>query len=205
MPCYRKEPHGGSFFLTMSGGLLPETSGNFEVWFILRQYIMSKAEQIIQQFGLQPHPEGGWYRQTYKSKEMIAADALPERFRGDRAFSTAIYFLLEKGNFSAFHKIKSDECWHFYAGDPLLIYVIQQNGDLDITTMGNDLKKSQQVQFVVPANCWFASRPAANSEFCFVGCTVSPGFEFADFELSDAKELTSLYPKHQMLINELSR
>jgi predicted cupin superfamily sugar epimerase len=97
---------------------------------------MSITNQLIQKYNLEPHPEGGWYKQTYKSNEQIAADALPERFRTSRAFSTAIYFLLEQGNFSAFHRIKSDECWHFYAGDPLLIYIIEQTGELKIISLG---------------------------------------------------------------------
>jgi predicted cupin superfamily sugar epimerase len=160
------------------------------------------TQQLIQQYNLQPHPEGGWYKETYKSSEHIAATALPERFGGTRAFATAIYFLLEQGNFSAFHRIKSDECWHFYAGDSLLIYVIQMNGSLDIIHLGNDIGKGQLFQYVVPANCWFASRPAADSSFSFVGCTVAPGFDFADFELADAATLSALYPQH---VKELCR
>ena len=166
---------------------------------------MQRSDQLIQQFNLEPHPEGGWYKQTYKSNEEIVADALPKRFRGSRAFSTAIYFLLEQGNFSAFHRIKSDECWHFYAGDPLLIYIIKQSGELEIISLGNDLEKGQAFQFVVPANCWFASRPAPGSEYCFVGCTVSPGFEFADFELAEVNTLVKMYPQHKAIINELCR
>ena len=96
---------------------------------------MSVTDQLIQKYNLEPHPEGGWYKQTYKSNEQTAAKALPERFNGDRAFSTAIYFLLEQEDFSAFHRIKSDECWHFYAGDPLLIYIIDQNGELRIISI----------------------------------------------------------------------
>ena len=102
---------------------------------------MLTHRQLIQQYALQPHPEGGWYKQTYKSSEYIPAISLPERFGGARAFSTAIYFLLEQGNFSAFHRIKSDECWHFYAGDPLLVYVIQPGGELDIIQLGQDTDK----------------------------------------------------------------
>ena len=166
---------------------------------------MDQIKKLIQQFDLQPHPEGGWYKQTYKSSEHIPTSALPERFSSDRAFSTAIYFLLENGNFSAFHRIKSDECWHFYTGDALLIYVIQQNGTLDIITLGNDPEKGQLFQYVVPANCWFASRPAPHSEYCFVGCTVSPGFEFDDLELANANELAALYPAHKDIISELCR
>ena len=166
---------------------------------------MSITNQLIQTYNLEPHPEGGWYKQTYKSNEEIDAGALPERFGANRAFSTAIYFLLEKGNFSAFHRIKSDECWHFYAGDPLLIYIIEQNGDLIVIALGNDLEKGQTFQCVVPANCWFASRPAPKSEYSFVGCTVSPGFEFEDFELADVTALSVMYPQHKSIIKELCR
>lgn len=166
---------------------------------------MSRADQLIEQYNLQPHPEGGWYCQTYKSNEQVAASALPTRFGASRAFSTAIYFLLEQGNFSAFHRIKSDECWHFYAGDPLLIYIIQQNGELKIISLGNDPEKGQTFQYVVPAKSWFASRPAPGSEYCFVGCTVSPGFEFEDFELAEADILSNEYPQHTMIIKELCR
>src|SRR6187399_2077022 len=166
---------------------------------------MDQVKRLIKQFEMQPHFEGGWYKQTYKSNEQVAAAALPGRFGGDRSFSTAIYFLLEKGNFSAFHRIKSDECWHFYAGDPLLIYIIEQNGEIKIISLGNDLEKGQSFQYVVPANCWFASRPASESEYSFVGCTVSPGFEFDDFELADATVLSTIYPQHKHIIIELCR
>ena len=164
---------------------------------------MSRVAELIDRYELQPHPEGGWYKQTYKSREFVTAKALPGRFGADRFFSTAIYFLLEKGNFSAFHRIKSDECWHFYDGDPLEIYIINANGELNVVTLGRD--KHRHFQYVVPANCWFASRPAGGSEYCFVGCTVSPGFEFDDFELAAASHLSTEYPQHVKLIKELTR
>ncbi len=163
------------------------------------------AQQLIAHYKLQAHPEGGWYKETYKSKELIAQDALPQRFPGQRAFSTAIYFLLEQGNFSAFHRIKSDECWHFYIGEPLWVYVIFPNGLLQVFVLGNDITKGELFQFVVPANCWFASRPGPKSNFSLVGCTVSPGFDFADFELADANELVKMYPQHDEIIRELCR
>ena len=166
---------------------------------------MTKIEQLIKHYDLQPHPEGGWYKQTYKSNELVPLTALPGRFGGDRVFSTAIYFLLEKGNFSAFHKIKSDECWHFYAGDPLKVFVIDQNDDLKTITLGNDVNKGERFQYVVPANCWFASRPAPGSEYSLVGCTVAPGFEFEDLELADGKNLSALYPQHSSIIKEFCR
>ena len=163
------------------------------------------VQQLIQQYNLQPHPEGGWYKETYKSDEYISGSTLPERFGGSRVFSTAIYFLLAQGNLSAFHRIKSDECWHFYAGDPLVVYVMQLNGRLDIIHLGNDIEKGQVFQFVVPANCWFASRPAPGSTFCFVGCTVAPGFDFTDFELAKASSLTALFPQLKAIIEKLCR
>ena len=166
---------------------------------------MISPEQLIQQYELAPHPEGGWYKETYRSKEAIAAAALPERFTGQRVFSTAIYFLLEAGNFSAFHKIKSDECWHFYTGDPLEVYILKPVGNLDIIFLGSDISKQQVFQYVVPANCWFASRPSPDSKFSFVGCTVAPGFDFADFELATADNLIDEFPQHKDLIQSLCR
>jgi hypothetical protein len=166
---------------------------------------MLTVTQWIEQYQLQPHPEGGWYKETYKSSETMAAGALPERFTGSRSFSTAIYFLLEQGNFSAFHRIKSDECWHFYAGDPLEVFVLQQDGKLEVITLGSDIVNGQLFQYVVPANCWFASRPAKESTYCFVGCTVAPGFDFADFEMAKETELSVLYPQHAAVIKELCR
>ena len=162
-------------------------------------------QNLISHYNLQPHPEGGWYAQSYRSSEIIPAAALPDRFGGDRVFSTAIYFLLEQGNFSAFHRIKSDECWHFYQGDPLEVFVIGTDRQLTIVTLGQDSSRGQLFQYVVPANCWFASRPAKESKFCFLGCTVAPGFDFADFELANQTNLCSEYPEHNELILVLCR
>ena len=161
--------------------------------------------ELITHFHLHPHPEGGWYAQSYRSTESIPAAALPERFSGDRLFSTAIYFLLEQGNFSAFHRIKSDECWHFYSGDPLEIFILHTDGSLQVVTLGSSIEKGHHFQFVVPANCWFASRPAAESRYCFVGCTVAPGFDFADFEMAKVTELSQEYPSHLAIIETLCR
>lgn len=163
------------------------------------------AEELIQHFDLLPHPEGGWYKETYKSSEIIAQNALPDRFSGSRAFSTAIYFLLEQGNYSAFHRIKSDECWHFYSGEALLIYVLTPNGHLDIISLGSNIEKGERFQYVVPANCWFASKPARDSNYSFVGCTVSPGFDFLDFEMADAKSLCKQYPQHKYIIQDMCK
>jgi hypothetical protein len=166
---------------------------------------MLTAPQLIQQYSLLPHPEGGYYKETYRSAESIPVNGLPARFTGSRNFATGIYFLLEQGNFSGFHKIKSDEGWHFYAGGPLHVYTLHFDGSLETTVLGNNLAAGQTFQHVVPANCWFASRPAPGTDFSFVGCTVSPGFDFADFELAKAHELTLQYPQHETLIRSLCR
>ena len=163
------------------------------------------AAQIIEKYQLLPHPEGGWYKETYRSAESISVDALPNRFSGSRSMATAIYFLMEAGHFSAFHRIKSDECWHFYAGGMLEIYIIDETGELSIVHLGNQIDKGECFQFVVPANCWFASKPATGVSFSFVGCTVSPGFDFEDFELANGDELATQYPKHASLIKSLCR
>lgn len=166
---------------------------------------MADKQQLIDLYELVPHPEGGWYKETYRSEGSISANALTDGFKGDRSFSTAIYFLLGEHDFSAFHRIKSDECWHFYAGDPLTVYVLLNSGELSQIELGNDISKGQRFQYTVPANCWFASRPSIGSVFSFVGCTVAPGFDFADFELAKAESLSELFPKHEMLIRELTR
>ncbi|MCY7420499.1 MAG: cupin domain-containing protein [Chitinophagaceae bacterium] len=166
---------------------------------------MFTVEQLVAFYKLEPHPEGGFYKETYRSKETIEQAGLPQRFSGDRSFSTAIYFLLPAGHFSAFHRIQSDELWHFYAGEPLHIYVINEQGKSSIITLGADILKGETMQAVVVAGCWFASRPVNNTGYSFVGCTVSPGFDFADFELAKTSELMQLYPQHGELIQSLCR
>lgn len=162
------------------------------------------AQQLITKYQLQPHPEGGFYLQTYCSTEMLPVDALPTRFKGDRYFSTAIYFLLEGKQFSAFHRIQSDELWHFYTGIGLHIYVLHPDGKGEVLKLGNDLENGYSFQQMVPAGCWFASKPINENGFSFVGCTVAPGFDFADFELAEKKVLLKEYPQHENWINMLS-
>ena len=166
---------------------------------------MLTPKQLIEEYKLLPHPEGGYYRECYRSDVIVPKKLLPNGFKGDRSISTTVYFLLEQGNFSAFHRIKSDECWHFYYGEPLNVYVIDNDGELLTFTLGNDITKGQYFSYCVPANCWFASRPTKESAFSYVGCTVAPGFDFEDFELAKADELCKDYPQHEIIIRELCR
>lgn len=163
------------------------------------------AETLIDFYDLQPHPEGGFYKETYRSAETIAENSLPERFTGDRSFSTAIFFLLEHDNFSAFHRISSDELWHFYSGIALNIYIIHVTGKLELIRLGNNIGNGEVFQAVVPAGCWFASEPSDRKDFSFVGCTVAPGFDFADFELARKENLLETFPQHEELISRLCR
>ncbi len=161
------------------------------------------VQKLIEQFGLLPHPEGGYYKETYRSSEMISKEALPDRFASERHYSSAIYFLLKKGNFSAFHRIQSDECWHFYTGDTLWVHMIAPDGQLTTSQLGN--QPGTVYQHVVPAGYWFASETAPGGNFSFVGCTVAPAFDFADFELADGHTLSQQFPQHSELIQRLCR
>lgn len=185
----------------------------------------------IRQLSLQPHPEGGYYRQTYRSQLQLPKLSLPPEFTGARPASTAIYFLLENGNFSAFHRQRSDELWHFYFGAPLLVHVIEPDGPYSQIRLGCVLDAGETFQAVVKAGCWFASQlapdktphpeaaalgndlPSAPNQphsqhpasFALVGCTVAPGFDFEDFELARREDLAARYPQHRDLIARLTR
>lgn len=165
---------------------------------------MNNALYYITHLGLIPHPEGGYYRETYRSEGVVKQAALPG-FKGDRNYSTSIYFLLEEKNFSAFHRIKSDEIWHFYSGDPLEVIEITPQGKLIITSLGANLKEGETFQYVVPAGHWFGSRVKKGGIFSLVGCTVAPGFDFEDFEMAERSELLRMFPQHAPVINELTR
>jgi uncharacterized protein len=159
----------------------------------------------IDRLGLSPHPEGGHYLVTYASDLTLVQSALPARFHGDRSASTAIYFLLEREDFSAFHRIASDEVWHFYAGTALVVYVIDPEGNCSELHLGAAADAGEAFQAVVKAGCWFASRLKDPAGFALVGCTVAPGFDFADFELATRAQLLEIYPAHRQLIEELTR
>lgn len=162
------------------------------------------AKYWVERLKLEPHPEGGYFRQTYKADLTIPREALPAGFNGARAASTAIYFLLEGKNFSAFHRLRSDEIWHFYSGSPLFVQVIDLRERRSIV-LGNNPDAGQTLQAVVPAGCWFASHVWDWKSWALVGCTVAPGFEFADFELGKRAELMREFPEHREVIERLTR
>jgi predicted cupin superfamily sugar epimerase len=167
--------------------------------------MIKSAQYWIDKLDLTAHPEGGFYRETYRSDLSIAREALPQQFTGPRLVSTAICFLLEEGNFSAFHRLRSDELWHFYAGSSITVHVIEPDGAYSEIQLGNDPDAGDVLQAAVKAGCWFASRVRHPKTFALAGCTVAPGFDFADFELGKRVDLVKRYPQHRTLIESLTR
>lgn len=149
----------------------------------------------IEHLKLKPHPEGGYYKETYRSAEIIESPGLPARFPGKRHFCTAIYFLLPAAERSLFHRIKSDEIWHFHTGCSLSIYVLTKSG-LTIHRVGANPEAGETLQVVIPANCWFGAKVNDEDAYSLCSCTVSPGFDFEDFEMADRLLLSHEYPEY---------
>jgi uncharacterized protein len=189
------------------------------------------AKYWIEKLGLEVHPEGGYFRQTYKSELRIVPEASARAHAvatsatkvgqpglpGSRAASTGIYFLLEGESFSAFHRLRSDEMWHFYAGSPLVVHVLDPAGEYSSILLGGDLEAGQVFQAVVRAGCWFGAELAhpphfsqkraerEHPSYALVGCTVAPGFEFEDFEMARREPLEAKYPGQKEIIQKLTR
>lgn len=168
---------------------------------------MNDAAFWIERLDLRPHPEGGYFRETYRAAETMPAAGLPGRFGGARAFATAIYFLITRDAFSAFHRIRSDELWHFYAGDAVTLAILDADGQGTLATerIGRDPARGYLPQVVIPAGAWFAAEVAPAGSFALVGCTVAPGFDFADFELGERASLVRRYPQHRGVLERLTR
>lgn len=162
------------------------------------------ADFWIRHLQLNKHIEGGWYSEAYRSALTFTKEQLPAAFGSERNACTHIYFLLKKKEYSAFHRIKSDELWHFYAGDPLIIYEIDEEGKMEKHLLGNDIEKGQSLFCAIKGGNWFGSRVAEGGEYGLAGCTVAPGFDFNDFELADKKLLLTIYPQYAELIDQMT-
>jgi uncharacterized protein len=164
----------------------------------------SIIERLMRQLDLQPHPEGGLYRQTYCSEERILRSR-DDQPRTERHASTAIYYMLCDSDYSAWHRIDADELWHFHLGDPLFIHALNPRGELTTHVLSNPLEQPDgSFQVIVPAGHWFAAERTGPRGFSLASCTVAPGFEFANFELADIAALQQRYPKHQALLLRLA-
>lgn len=164
---------------------------------------MYTADYWIEHLGLKPHPEGGFYRETYRSKEQVPAEGLPLRFRSPRSFSTAIFFLLRSSDRSLFHRIKSDEIWHFYYGGRLALYQLA-DPSATVTYLGGRPDAGERLQIVVPAGTWFGAKVVEPDSYCLCGCTVAPGFDFTDFELAERRRLLEEFPSQAEVIEMLT-
>lgn len=163
--------------------------------------INPEVERLIRRFDLQAHPEGGYYTETYRSQDTV----MRHGSGAARSACTAIYYLLNAGAYSAWHRIDSDEMWHFYKGGPVLIHMIDASGMQHTHVLGDALQTDgASFQVTVPAGCWFAAELANPGDYALAGCTVAPGFEFGKFELADTPALVQRYPEHKALIQRLS-
>jgi len=165
---------------------------------------MNKAEYWIETLQLKPHPEGGFYKEMYRTDEKVAIENLPDRYVGERNFATSIYFLLPSEDISAFHRIASDELWFFHAGSQVEIYVLDKNG-LQTIKLGISNENGSQLQAVIPRQTWFAAKVVEPDSYCLVSCVVSPGFDFADFELAQRGVLLNEYREFDDIIIQFTR
>lgn len=162
----------------------------------------NRTDLIIKQLGLEPHPERGFYRQTYRA----SLDVPSSTHGAARAASTAIYFLVTASEPDTYlHRLKSDEIFHLYDGGPLEILRLFPDGAWDVARLGMDLAAGERPQVVIPAGTWFGTALAAGASHCLVGCTVAPGFDFADFELAAGPDLAARYPEAAARIQRMTR
>ena len=170
---------------------------------------MLTSRKVIELLDLTPlQPEGGFFRETWKSAELIHASALPDRYSDSRSFGTAIYFLLTAETVSKIHRLPTDEIFHFYLGDPVEILMLFPDGSSDIVILGQKIDESEAVQAVIPQGTWFGARLTNSREnphgYALMGTTMAPGFEFSDFETGERKYLKEKYPGRSALIEALT-
>lgn len=164
---------------------------------------MLTAETFIKELQLQPHPEGGFYRSTFQSDISVHHEQVSTKDH-NRKLYTSIYFLLRSEDISHLHRLKSDEIWYFHAGSPLTVHIIYPNGTYEGVKLGLNVEKGERPQVIVPKGCIFGSSVEEANTFSLVGCMVSPGFDFADFELFTQQQLLSEYPQHTEIIKKLA-
>ena len=164
-----------------------------------------KSKHYIYRLQLNPHHEGGYFKEVYRSDEIILSENLPNRFTSNRNFSTSIYFLLDGEQKSNFHRLKSDEIWHFYEGSSINIFVIDEFGNLSEYLLGKNLAEGETFQVVIKRNSWFAAELKEKKSYSLIGCTVSPGFDYEDFELADRNNLQKQFPQHEEIIKKFTK
>ncbi len=164
---------------------------------------MKNARYWIEKLEMIQHPEGGYFKETFRADERTRAEHLPERYQTPRTTSTSIYFLLTTASVSNFHRLNSDEIWHFHTGGAGRIHMISPEGVYSYQDIGDSLEDGQQLQVIIPRHSWFAAEVISH-DYILVGCTVAPGFEFEDFELAQRGALTHEYPDLGSLIERFT-
>ncbi len=161
--------------------------------------MIPRTVALIKQLELLPHPEGGYYKEVYRSGELLHS---PD-FEDSRSLLTSIYFLITAGNFSAFHRIRSDELWYYHEGATCIIHVLHRQGGYSKISLGKDIDSGEKFQGMVNGGDWFASETAG--DYSLMGCSVAPGFDFRDLEMADRNKLILAFPEQEALISRLSR
>ncbi|CAN5652494.1 cupin domain-containing protein [soil metagenome] len=163
-------------------------------------------EELKEFLDLKPLPrEGGFFKEVFRSSEILSQSTLPARYVSDKSTMTAIFYMLEPSTFSAFHRLKSDEIYHFYLGHPVHLVLLNLDGSILQITLGPDILAGHHLQYAVPKDVWQASSLAPGGNFALMGCTVAPGFDFDDYEHGDWQSLLRQYPAHHAMIMKLSR
>lgn len=167
---------------------------------------MIEAQKIINKLGLEPLPgEGGYYRETYRDKDIISKNCFAGRYNSDKCFSTAIFYLLTPDTFSALHRLPAEEVFHFYLGGPVKMLQLHSDGSSEVINLGSDIENNQKLQVVVPRGTWQGSFLAEGGSFALMGATMSPGFDFPDYESGVREDLLKKYPEQKELIIRLTR
>ena len=166
---------------------------------------MRTADYWIKNLELKAHPEGGYYKETYRSPDLLPAGIVNKKYESERNCSTSIFYLLKSGQISTFHRLKSDEIVHFYYGSYMMYYIINENGDLQKIKLGSNPENGEALQALMRGGSWFASYVESPKSFALIGCTVSPGFDFRDFEISDRAKMLALFPNHKDIIVKFTK
>ena len=162
------------------------------------------AQFWIDRLKLEPHPEGGYFKEIYQADELIPADALPDRYSGSRHFSTSIYYLLESSDISRFHILQTDELWHFYTGQTVTVHLLDEIAGYYRILLGNEPERETIFQVSIPRNTYFGASINQANGFALVGCTMAPAFEFEDFELAERTDLLEKFPAQKDIIDKLT-
>lgn len=162
--------------------------------------MIDDAVRIIEKLELKAHPEGGYFNEIYRSSEVYTGGNIS----AERNCGTSIYFLLKGNDFSSFHRLKYDEIWHFYKGSPISVVMLDQSG-IKYKTLGTDILNNEEPQIIIPAGTWFGGYLKNNDSYSLIGCTMSPGFDYQDFELAKRNELLTMYPDYKEIIHKLTR